>query len=228
MGGVAAYCIQDPDYTGGQHVHANNSYPTGVPAWYADGVASHFYFVEVDGTPDELSPALTVAKADAQVFLDAYDADKANYVGAYSAKSIQALQDAVDAEDATAESVNAAIEAAKASAKKVEADKYYVIQNANTFDDDNLKSIYENPDGQNIAWNTKTQSAAELWQLVPPIMANTSSRAPIPASTSAMKTTAFAPRWVRPMTVRSPLLRALTTIPLDCGAMARTAAIIAT
>ena len=167
VGGVAAYCIQDPDYTGGQHVHANNSYPTGVPAWYADGVASHFYFVEVDGTPDELSPALPVAKAEAQVFLDAYDADKANYVGAYSAKSIQALQDAVDAEDATAESVNAAIEAAKASAKKVEADKYYVIQNANTFDDDNLKSIYENPDGQNIAWNTKTQSAAELWQLVP-------------------------------------------------------------
>ena len=157
MGGVAAYWIQDPDYTGGQHVHANNSYPTGVPAWYADGVASHFYFVEVDGTPDELSPALTVAKADAQVFLDAYDADKANYVGAYSAKSIQALQDAVDAEDATAESVNAAIEAVKASAKKVEAGKYYMIQNANTFDDGNLKSIYENPDGQNIAWNTVTQ-----------------------------------------------------------------------
>ena len=167
VGGVAAYCIQDPDYTGGQHVHANNSYPTGVPAWYADGVASHFYFVEVDGTPDELSPALTVAKADAQVFLDAYDATKVNYVGAYSAESIQALKAAVDAADATAESINAAIEAAKASAKKVEAGKYYVIQNANTFDDGNLKSIYENPDGQNIAWNTKTQSAAELWQLVP-------------------------------------------------------------
>lgn len=166
MGGVAAYWIQDPDYTGGQHVHANNSYPTGVPAWYADGVASHFYFVEVGGTPDELSPALTVAKADAQVFLDAYDADKANYVGAYSAKSIQALQAAVNAEDATAESVNAAIEAAKATAKKVEAGKYYMIQNANTFDDGNLKSIYENPDGQNIAWNTVSQSAAELWQLV--------------------------------------------------------------
>lgn len=167
VGGVAAYWIQDPDYTGGQYVHANNSYPTGVPAWYTDGVASHFYFVEVDGTPDELSPALTVAKADAQVFLDAYDATKANYVGAYSAESIQALQAAVKAEDATAESVNAAIEAAKATAKKVEAGKYYVIQNANTFDDDNLKSIYENPDGQNIAWNTLTQSAAELWQLVP-------------------------------------------------------------
>ena len=167
VGGVAAYWIQDPDYTGGQHVHANNSYPTGVPAWYADGVASHFYFVEVDGTPDELSPALTVAKADAQVFLDAYDADKANYVGAYSAESIQALQAAVNAEDATAGSINAAIEAAKATAKTVEAGKYYVIQNANTFDDGNLKSIYENPDGQNIAWNTKTQSAAELWQLVP-------------------------------------------------------------
>ncbi len=167
MGGVAAYWIQDPDYTGGQHVHANNSYPTGVPAWYADGVASHFYFVEVDGTPDELSPALTVAKADAQVFLDAYKDTKANYVGAYSAKSIQALQAAVKAEDATAESINAAIEAAKASAKKVEAGKYYMIQNANTFDDTKLKSIYENPDGQNIAWNTVTQSAAELWQLVP-------------------------------------------------------------
>lgn len=126
VGGVAAYCIQDPDYTGGQHVHANNgdSYPTGVPAWYADGVASFFYFVEVDGTPDELSPALTVAKADAQVFLDAYDATKANYVGAYSAESIQALLAAVDAAAATAESVNAAIEAAKATAKKVEAGKY--------------------------------------------------------------------------------------------------------
>lgn len=167
MGGVAAYWIQDPDYTGGQHVHANNSYPTGVPAWYADGVASHFYFVEVDGTPDELSPALNAAKADAQVFLDAYDAAKANYVGAYSAESIQALDVAVNAADATAESVNAAIETAKASAKKVEAGKYYMIQNANTFDDGNLKSIYENPDGQNIAWNTVTQSAAELWQLVP-------------------------------------------------------------
>lgn len=167
VGGVAAYWIQDPDYTGGQHVHANNSYPTGVPAWYAYGVASHFYFVEVDGTPDELTPALTAAKADAQVFLDAYDAAKANYVGAYSAESIQALQAAVNAAEATAESVNAAIEAAKATAKPVEAGKYYVIQNANTFDDDNLKSIYENPDGQNIAWNTVTQSAAELWQLVP-------------------------------------------------------------
>lgn len=167
VGGVAAYWIQDPDYTGGQHVHANNSYPTGVPAWYANEVASHFYFVEVDGMPDELSPALTVAKADAQVFLDAYDAAKANYVGAYSAESIQALQDAVNAADATAESINAAIEAVKASAKTVEADKYYMIQNANTFDDGKLKSIYENPDGQNIAWNTVTQSAAELWQLVP-------------------------------------------------------------
>lgn len=167
VGGVAAYWIQDPDYTGGQHVHANNSYPTGVPAWYADGVASHFYFVEVDGTPDELSPALTAAKADAQVFLDAYDAAKANYVGAYSAESIQALQAAVNAADATVESVNAAIDAAKATAKPVEAGKYYVIQNANVFDDTKLKSIYENPDGQNIAWNTVTQSAAELWQFEP-------------------------------------------------------------
>ena len=167
VGGVAAYCIQDPDYTGGQHVHANNSYPTGVPAYYANEAASFFYFVEVDGTPDELSPALTAAKADAQVFLDVYDADKANYVGAYSAESIQALQAAVNAADATDESINAAIEAVKASAKKVEAGKYYMIQNANTFDDGKLKSIYENPDGQNIAWNTKTQSAAELWQLVP-------------------------------------------------------------
>ena len=82
------------------------------------------------------------------------------------------MQDAVNAAeaDATAESINAAIKAikaVKASAKPVKAGKYYVIQNANTFDDGNLKSIYENPDGQNIAWNTKTQSAAELWQLVP-------------------------------------------------------------
>lgn len=106
-------------------------------------------------------------KQQAQSILDGYDAAKANYVGAYSAESIQALQAAVNAAEATAESINAAIEAVRASAKPVEAGKYYVIQNANTFDDDNLKSIYENPDGQNIAWNTVTQSAAELWQFEP-------------------------------------------------------------
>ncbi len=106
-------------------------------------------------------------KQQAQSILDCYDDAKANYVGAYSKKSIDALQTAVNDASATVESITAAINAVKASAKKVEAGKYYVIQNANTFDDDNLKSIYENPDGQNIAWNTVTQSAAELWQLVP-------------------------------------------------------------
>ena len=106
-------------------------------------------------------------KQQAQSILDCYDDAKTNYVGAYSKKSIDALQTAVNDASATVESITDAINAAKASAKKVEAGKYYVIQNANTFDDGNLKSIYENPDGQNIAWNTKTQSAAELWQLVP-------------------------------------------------------------
>ena len=106
-------------------------------------------------------------KQQAQSILDCYDDAKANYVGAYSKESIDALRTAVNDASATVESITAAIKAAKASAKSVEADKYYMIQNANTFDDDNLKSIYENPDGQNIAWNTVTQSAAELWQLVP-------------------------------------------------------------
>ena len=106
-------------------------------------------------------------KQQAQSILDCYDDAKANYVGAYSKKSIDALQTAVNDASATVESITAAINAVTASAKKVEADKYYVIQNANTFDDGNLKSIYENPDEQNIAWNTVTQSAAELWQLVP-------------------------------------------------------------
>lgn len=174
--GDGAYWIQDPNYTGQlqhMHININQADATGLKGWGTDADASNFYFVEVDGEVDDLLWASLVAiKAQAQSIVDGYDATKVNYVGAYSAESIQALQAAVNAAeaDATAESINAAIkaiEAAKASAKKVEAGKYYVIQNANTFDDGNLKSIYENPDGQNIAWNTKTQSAAELWQLVP-------------------------------------------------------------
>lgn len=169
--GDGAYWIQDPNYTGQlqhMHININQADATGVKGWGTDADASNFYFVEVDGQVDNLLWASLVAiKAQAQSILDGYDATKVNYVGAYSAESIHALQQAVDAPDATAESINAAIEAVKASAKKVEAGKYYVIQNANVFDDTKLKSIYENPDGQNIAWNTKTQSAAELWQLVP-------------------------------------------------------------
>ena len=171
--GDGAYWIQDPNYTGPlqhMHININQADATGLKGWGTDADASNFYFVEVDGQVDDLLWASVAAiKQQAQSILDCYavTATKVNYVGAYSAESIQALQAAVDAADATAESINAAIEAVKASAKKVEAGKYYMIQNANTFDDDNLKSIYENPDRQNIAWNTVTQSAAELWQLVP-------------------------------------------------------------
>ena len=169
--GDGAYWIQDPNYTGPlqhMHININQADATGLKGWGTDADASNFYFVEVDGQVDDLLWAsLAAIKQQAQPILDCYDAAKANYVGAYSAESIQALQAAVNAADATAESINAAIEAAKATAKPVEAGKYYVIQNANTFDDTKLKSIYENPDGQNIAWNTVTQSAAELWQLVP-------------------------------------------------------------
>ena len=174
--GDGAYWIQDPNYTGQlqhMHININQADATGLKGWGTDADASNFYFVEVDGQVDDLLWAsLAAIKQQAQSIQDCYDAAKANYVGAYSAESIQALQDAVNAAeaDATAESINAAIKAikaVKASAKPVKAGKYYVIQNANTFDDGNLKSIYENPDGQNIAWNTKTQSAAELWQLVP-------------------------------------------------------------
>ena len=174
--GDGAYWIQDPNYTGQlqhMHININQADATGLKGWGTDADASNFYFVEVDGQVDDLLWAsLAAIKQQTQSILDCYDAAKANYVGAYSAESIQALRDAVNAAeaDATAESINAAInaiKAVKASAKPVKAGKYYVIQNANTFDDGNLKSIYENPDGQNIAWNTKTQSAAELWQLVP-------------------------------------------------------------
>lgn len=169
--GDGAYWIQDPNYTGQlqhMHININQADATGLKGWGTDADASNFYFVEVDGQVDDLLWASLVAiKAQAQSILDGYDATKVNYVGAYSAESIQALQAAVNAADATVESVNAAIDAAKATAKPVEAGKYYVIQNANVFDDTKLKSIYENPDGQNIAWNTVTQSAAELWQLVP-------------------------------------------------------------
>ena len=174
--GDGAYWIQDPNYTGQlqhMHININQADATGLKGWGTDADASNFYFVEVDGQVDDLLWAsLAAIKQQTQSILDCYDVTKANYVGAYSAESIQALQDAVNAAeaDATAESINAAIKAikaVKASAKPVKAGKYYMIQNANTFDDTKLKSIYENPDGQNIAWNTVTQSAAELWQLVP-------------------------------------------------------------
>ena len=163
VGGIAAYSIQDPiqDPTDSHYVHANNSYPTGVPAYSAKDKGSCFYFVEVDGTPYELQPD-DLAKTQAQAILDAYDNTKVNYVGAYSEETIAALQTEVGSENATVESITAVIQDV---AKSVETGKYYMIQNANTFDDGNLKSIYENPDGQNIAWNTVTQSAAELWQL---------------------------------------------------------------
>lgn len=172
--GDGAYWIQDPNYTGQlqhMHININQADATGLKGWGTETDASNFYFVEVDGQVDDLLWAsVATIKQQAHSILDCYDAAKANYVGAYSKESIDDLQTAVDDASATVESferITAAINAAKASAKKVEAGKYYMIQNANTFDDGNLKSIYENPDGQNIAWNTVTQSAAELWRLVP-------------------------------------------------------------
>ena len=162
------YWIQDPDYTGQyQYMHVNNGQEdaTGVKGWETSADASNFSFVEVDGAiaKDLSQYELSYLKAVAQEMVDSYDGDAyQTYVGAFKAEAINALKDVLAKEDATFEELKAAIGAAREGTKP-KAGQYYWMQSVMTFDDGHTKGIYENPDGNNIAWATPSEEAKELW-----------------------------------------------------------------
>ena len=163
------YWIQDPDYTGQyQYMHVNNGQEdaTGVKGWETSADASNFSFVEVDGAiaKDLSQYELSYLKAVAQEMVDSYDGDAyQTYVGAFKAEAINALKDVLAKEDATFEELKAAIGAAREGRTKPKAGQYYWMQSVMTFDDGHTKGIYENPDGNNIAWATPSEEAKELW-----------------------------------------------------------------
>lgn len=167
--GMGAYSIQDPNYTGQyqyMHVNVGQGDISGVKGWETAGDATNFYFIETDGTALDLAAvALEKVKSEAQKLIDSYSPEYSAYVGYYSSSSIAALQTALQAPDATVSSIQNAIDQTKASAKTIQADKYYRIQNTMAFDDGETKFIYESADGSNIAWGSGVESAAELWKL---------------------------------------------------------------
>lgn len=167
--GMGAYSIQDPNYTGHyQYMHVNNGQGdiSGVKGWETSADATNFYFIETEGTAIDLAlVALNKVKQEGQTLIDSYipDPDHANYVGNYSSASIDALRNAINDVNATIESIQVAIDNVKAS-KQPQEGKYYILQNTFAFNDGQTKTIFESADGTNIAWNTKAEGAAELWQ----------------------------------------------------------------
>lgn len=169
IGPMSVFWIQDADYTDQyQYMHINNTYETGVVGWELVSEATNFYFVEIPGA--EVHPltdlALTKAKIEAQAIIDSYDSSKGNYIGNYNREAIEALQKAINDENATTESINSALLEVENS-RKPQVGKYYFILNTMSFDDGGVKAIYENPDGTNIAWHTTEGKASELWQFEP-------------------------------------------------------------
>lgn len=166
---MSAYSIQDPNYTGQrQYMHINNGQGdiSGVKGWETSADASNFYFIETEGTALDLAAvALEKVKSEAQKLIDSYIQEYSAYIGYYSSASIAALETALQAPDATVSSIQNAIDQTKASAKTIQADKYYRIQNTMAFDDGETKFIYESADGSNIAWGSGVESVAELWKL---------------------------------------------------------------
>lgn len=164
--GNAVFTIQDAAHMGSlQFMHINNgNSDNGVVGWGTDADASNFYFVEV---PDAEVVALANLALTREKMLaeELIDGNKTNYVGSYSAAAIETLRQAVDAQDATIESIQAAFDAVESERLHVQSGNYYFILNAMQFNDGGVKAIYENPDGQNVAWHTTEGTAAELWQL---------------------------------------------------------------
>lgn len=169
--GAGVYWIQDCDYLGSQdymHINVSQSDITGVKGWDTSADASNFYFIEVDGEVQDLLNEVTKAvKAEAQLMVSSIDPTKANYVGAYSAASIEDLNSLLSKENVTASEIREGINELEANRMMPQSGKYYIFQNTKVFNDGSLKNIYENPDGVNIAWRTGTQEAAELWQIEP-------------------------------------------------------------
>lgn len=120
---------------------------------------SCFYFVETEGTTDPMP----MAKMQAEQIIEDYDAEHADYVGAYSTEGIEHLEDLLQKTDVTSEELN---EAMSEAVVKVQDGKYYFLLNTMNFEDEGVKTIYANPDGKNVAWHTTEGTAAELWQFV--------------------------------------------------------------
>lgn len=168
-GPLSVFWIQDADYTGQyqyMHVNTGNVYETGVVGWETASDATNYYFAEIpDAEVHQLIDlALKKAKIEAQAVIDSYDSSKAKYIGNYSSEAIETLQNAVNDENATAESVNNALLETENLRVKPQFGKYYFILNTMSFDDGEVKTIYENPDGTNVAWHTTEGVASELWQ----------------------------------------------------------------
>lgn len=122
---------------------------------------SCFYFTETEGKADDIG--LPIAREQAQQMIEGYDADHLDCVGAYKTGGIQHLQEVLGKSDVTTAELNAAMNAVETV--EPQADKYYWIKNLMAFNDGQAKSIFANPDGSNIAWDSFGGSAAELWQL---------------------------------------------------------------
>lgn len=122
---------------------------------------SCFYFVETEGTAVDFG--VLIAKEQAEQIIEDYDAEHADYVGAYSTEGIEHLEDLLQKTDVTSEELN---EAMSEAVVKVQDGKYYFLLNTMNFNDGGVKAIYANPDGKNVAWHTTEGTAAELWQFV--------------------------------------------------------------
>lgn len=165
--GIAAFSIEDSETSSGiPYMHCSMGYTQGVVGWYADANASYFYFEEVEGTPVDLSTyPLLKLKSVAQDMIDSYDGvDYQTYVGAYRDGAIQTLTDNLAKENLTYEELKSAILTAR-EGQNPKAGQYYWIKNIMAFDDNQTKSIFENPDGSHIAWNSAAEEAKELWLL---------------------------------------------------------------
>lgn len=165
--GIAAFSIEDSETSSGiPYMHCSMGYTQGVVGWYADADASYFYFEEVEGTPIDLSTyALPKLKTVAQDMIDSYDGvDYQTYVGAYRDGAIQTLTADLAKENLTYDELKSAILTAR-EGKNPKEGQYYWIKNIMAFDDNQTKSIFENPDGSHIAWNSAAEEAKELWLL---------------------------------------------------------------
>lgn len=165
--GIAAFSIEDSETSSDKpYMHCSMGYTQGVVGWYADANASYFYFEEVEGTPVDLSAyPLLKLKSVAQDMIDSYDGvDYQTYVGAYRDGAIQTLTADLAKENLTYEELKSAILTAR-EGQNPKAGQYYWIKNIMAFDDNQTKSIFENPDGSHIAWNSAAEEAKELWLL---------------------------------------------------------------
>ena len=167
---VATFAIQDQRSLGElQYLHVNNGVgETGVVGWETANDATNFYFIEQPGqTADDLNNkglTVTFEKENANNLIKAFIEGKEGYIGNYPAQGINELKTLVGKENVTSKELKDKIQAVKESRNMPVNGKYYIIQSTMAFNDGKARSIFENPDGTNIAWSVVAQSPAELWQ----------------------------------------------------------------